>query len=91
MGPPHEGSIQRPIAPWANALTTELYLAPLIILLIDLKCFDREAYIHNQYLVLMVFYLEKAYDTTWKYGILKDFYGFDLASRLNFLFQFFKR
>ena len=28
MGPPHEGSIWRPIAPWANALTTELYLAP---------------------------------------------------------------
>ena len=27
MGPPHEGSIRRPIAPWANALTTELYLA----------------------------------------------------------------
>ena len=24
MGPPHEGSIRRPIAPWANALTTEL-------------------------------------------------------------------
>ena len=29
MGPPHEGSIRRPIAPWANALTTELHLAPL--------------------------------------------------------------
>ena len=28
MGPPHEGSIRRPIAPWANALTTELHLAP---------------------------------------------------------------
>ena len=28
MGSPHEGSIQRPIAPWANALTTELHLAP---------------------------------------------------------------
>ena len=28
MGPPHEGSTQRPIAPWANALTTELHLAP---------------------------------------------------------------
>ena len=26
MGPPHEGSIRRPIAPWANALTTELSL-----------------------------------------------------------------
>ena len=27
MGPPHEGSIRRPIAPRANALTTELHLA----------------------------------------------------------------
>ena len=27
MGPAHEGSIRRPIAPWANALTTELHLA----------------------------------------------------------------
>ena len=29
MGPPHEGSIRRPIAPWANSLTMELHLAPL--------------------------------------------------------------
>ena len=28
MGPPHEGSIRRPIEPWANTLTTELHLAP---------------------------------------------------------------
>ena len=28
MGPLHEGSIGRPIAPWANALTTELHLVP---------------------------------------------------------------
>ena len=28
MGPPHEGSIQQPIAPRANALITELHLAP---------------------------------------------------------------
>ena len=28
MGPPHEGSIRRLIAPWANALTTELRPAP---------------------------------------------------------------
>ena len=26
MGPPHEGSIRQPIAPWANALTTELVI-----------------------------------------------------------------
>ena len=30
MGPPYEGSIRRPIAPWANALTTELHLAPFL-------------------------------------------------------------
>ena len=30
MGSPHEGSIRRPIAPWANALTTELHIAPLL-------------------------------------------------------------
>ena len=29
MGLPHEGSIRRPITPWANALTTELHLALL--------------------------------------------------------------
>ena len=28
MGSPHEVSIRRPIAPWANALTTKLHLAP---------------------------------------------------------------
>ena len=28
IGPPHEGSIRRPIAPWANTLTMELHLAP---------------------------------------------------------------
>ena len=28
MGPLHEGSIRRPIAPWTNALTTELHLTP---------------------------------------------------------------
>ena len=30
VGSPHEGSIRWPIAPWANALTTELHLAPQI-------------------------------------------------------------
>ena len=33
MGPPPEGSVRRPIAPWANALTAELYLAPYIRLM----------------------------------------------------------
>ena len=30
MGAPHEGSIRRPIASWANALTSELHLAPFL-------------------------------------------------------------
>ena len=30
MGPLHDGSIRRPIAPWANTVTTELHLAPHI-------------------------------------------------------------
>ena len=31
MGPLHEGSIRRPIVPWANTLTTELHLAPSVM------------------------------------------------------------
>ena len=34
-----------------------------------------EAFIHNRHLVSVFFYLEKAYDTTWKYGIMKDLTG----------------
>ena len=30
MAPHHGGSTRRPIAPWANALTTELHLAPVV-------------------------------------------------------------
>ena len=35
VGSPHEGSIRRPIAPWANALTTELHLAPVLVMKIQ--------------------------------------------------------
>ena len=44
--------------------------------LVRFEMFCREAFIHNQHLVLVIFYLEKAYNTTWKYGILKDLHGF---------------
>ena len=37
MGSPHEGSIRRPIAPWANALTTELHLTPIQCLCLAIK------------------------------------------------------
>ena len=42
-----------------------------------------ETFIHNQHLVSWGgVYFEKAYDTIWKCGILKDIYDFDLRDRL---------
>ena len=40
--------------------------------LVRLKTFIREAFIKKEHLVAVFFYLEKAYDTTWKYGIMND-------------------
>ena len=37
IGPPHEGSIWRPITPWANALTTELRFLLCLIQNQDLR------------------------------------------------------
>ena len=36
MGSPHEGSIRRPIAPWANTLTTELHLSPWLTRMLEI-------------------------------------------------------
>ena len=37
-----------------------------------LLSFVREAFVNKQHTVAIFFDLEKAYDTTWKYGIMKD-------------------
>ena len=50
--------------------------------LVRFETFCREAFIHNQHLVSVFFDLEKAYDTTWKYKIMKDLHGFGLRGRL---------
>ena len=53
---------------------------------VRLETFCREAFIHNQHLVSVIFDLEKDCDTTWKYGIMKDLHGFGLRGRLpNFI------
>ena len=46
MGPHHGGSIQRPIAPWAKTLTTELHLTPYSKINAKLKNvpFDKKKY-----------------------------------------------
>ena len=60
--------------------------------LIRLETFIREAFIRKQHLTAVFFDLEKAYDTTWKYGILRDLYNLGFRGRLpmfikNFLFE----
>jgi ribonuclease HI len=49
--------------------------------LIRLETYIREAFAKDQQAMAVFFDLEKAYDTTWKYGILKDLY--DLGIRGN--------
>ena len=46
--------------------------------LVRLETFVRNAFIKKQHAVSIFFDLEKAYDTTWKYGILKDLHNMGL-------------
>ena len=50
--------------------------------LVRFETFVREAFINRQHVVSVFFDLESAYDTTWKYGILKDLHDFGLRGRL---------
>ena len=50
--------------------------------LIRLETFIRDAFIQNQHLVAVFFVLHKAYDTTWKHGILKDLHDMGLRGNL---------
>ena len=47
-----------------------------------LETFIRDAFIHKQHLVAVFFDLQKAYDTTWKYGILQDLHSMGLRGNL---------
>ena len=42
----------------------------------------RDSFINKRHLVAIFFDLEKAYDTTWKYGILRDLFEVGLRGRL---------
>ena len=50
--------------------------------LVPLEFFVREAFIQKQHATAIFFDLEKAYDTTWKFGILKDLHDTGLRGRL---------
>ena len=57
--------------------------------LVRLETFIREAFIKKEHLVSVFFDLEKAYDTTWKYGIMKDVHEIGLKGRLPLFLQKF--
>ena len=57
--------------------------------LIRLETFIRDASIKKEHLVAVFFYLEKAYDTTWKYGIVKDLKNLGLEGRMPIFIQNF--
>lgn len=57
--------------------------------LVRLETFIREAFIKKEHLVSVFFDLEKAYDTTWKYGIMKDIHDIGLKGRLPLFIQNF--
>ena len=50
--------------------------------LVRLKSFIRDAFIEKEHCVAIFFDLEKAYDTTWKHGIMKDLHDIGLRGRL---------
>ena len=51
--------------------------------LVRFETFIRNAFAKNEHDVSIFFYLEKAYDTTWKYGILKDLFDMGLKGNLH--------
>ena len=50
--------------------------------LVRFESFVRNAFANGEHLVAIFFDLEKAFDTTWKYGIMKDLHSFGLRGNL---------
>ena len=57
--------------------------------LIRLETFIRDALVNREHIVSVFFDLEKAYDTTWRYGILKDLHDLGLKGRLPLFIRSF--
>ena len=57
--------------------------------LIRLETFIREAFANNEHLVAVFFDLEKAYDTTWKHGIMQDLHNMGLRGCLPIFIENF--
>ena len=57
--------------------------------LIRLESFICDAFVKKEHVVAVFFDLEKAYDTTWKHGIMKDLHKLGLKGRLPLFIQNF--
>ena len=57
--------------------------------LVRLETFIRDAFLNKQEVVSIFFDLEKAYDTTWKYGILKDLHEAGLRGHMPIFIEKF--
>ena len=57
--------------------------------LVRFETYLRDAFIEQQHVVAVFFDLHKAYDTTWKYGILKDLYNMGFRGNLPLFIQNF--
>ena len=57
--------------------------------LVRFETFVREGFLNREHVVSIFFDLEKANDTIWKYGIMKDLHDMDLRGRLALFIQTF--
>ena len=57
--------------------------------LIRFETFIREAFIKKEHVVSVFFDLERAYDTTWKYGITNNLYDFGIRGCLAYFISAF--
>lgn len=59
--------------------------------LVRLETWAREAFLNKHHLVAVFFDLEKAYDTMWKYGVIKDLHNMGIRGNLlSFIDNFLK-
>lgn len=50
--------------------------------LVALESYVRDAFIHKQHCLAVFFDMEKAYDTTWRYGILRDLHSLGISGNM---------
>ena len=58
--------------------------------LIRLEAYLRDAFLKGEHVVSVFFDLEKAYDTTWKHGILQDLHEAGLRGNMPIFIENFK-